>query len=64
LVKGSPKGGPFLIINYKVQGSLMGLFKSPHDKDGKGPGITLLQGLLILAVLGIVGWLISSYFGS
>ena len=28
----------------------MGLFKSPNDKDGKGPGITLLQGLLILAV--------------
>lgn len=42
----------------------MGLFKSLNDKDGKGPGITLLQGLLILAVLGILGWLVSLYFVS
>jgi len=40
----------------------MGLFKSPNDKDGKGPGITLLQGLLILAILGIVGALVASHF--
>ncbi len=35
----------------------MGLFKG---KDGKG--LTLLQGLLILAIIGIVGYLAASYF--